>query len=438
MEKAWEILAGFWGFLAQMSPYLLLGFLVAGALSVLVKASWVERHLGGRGLWPVVKAALLGVPLPLCSCGVIPVSASLRRHGASRGATTAFLISTPQTGVDSIFVTFSLLGWVVAVFRPIFALVSGVVGGAVVTLAYGGPAGNGSRPGRGDDDRPVCHDACCAPGRGGRLWAGLKYAFYTLPGDIGKALLVGLVVAAGISAVIPEDYFSTALPPGIGQIAVLMAAGIPVYVCATASVPVAAALIHAGVTPGAAFAFLMTGPATNAATIATVWKVMGRRTALLYLLTVAVAALGGGLLLDQIVTPAAVRAAHHAHAQIVPGWAGSAAAAALLALLAVTLVGPRLRRRPAGEGEAGAKAPEPIRLRVTGMTCSHCADSVRRALLAVAGVRSATVNLAGGVATVQAGAPGPDLAELRRAITAVGYGSPCDEPAAGVDSRPEG
>jgi len=136
MEKIWEIFTSLWGVFSDMSPYLLLGFFVAGVLSVVLSSSWVERHLGGGGLGAVIKASALGVPLPLCSCGVIPVAASLRRHGAGKGATTAFLISTPQTGVDSIMVTLSLLGWVYAIFRPLLALVSGFIGGLLVNLRW--------------------------------------------------------------------------------------------------------------------------------------------------------------------------------------------------------------------------------------------------------------------------------------------------------------
>ncbi|TFG86391.1 MAG: hypothetical protein E4H18_04430, partial [Hyphomicrobiales bacterium] len=132
LERILAIPGDFWSVLGQMSPYLLLGFAVAGVLSLLISARTVERHLGGAGFWPVFKAALFGVPLPLCSCGVIPVGASLHRKGASRGATVAFLISTPQTGVDSIMVTFSLLGLTFAVFRPVAALISGLFGGLLV------------------------------------------------------------------------------------------------------------------------------------------------------------------------------------------------------------------------------------------------------------------------------------------------------------------
>jgi len=154
-EIVTQIPGQFWAVLLEMAPYLLFGFLVAGVLSVIISPVFVERHLGGRGFWPVIKAAALGVPLPLCSCGVIPVSASLRRHGASRGATTAFLISTPQDGVDSIAVTFGMLGWVFAVFRPIAALVSGLIGGTIVSAVDHDA----------DDAEPPAPTprACCAP-----------------------------------------------------------------------------------------------------------------------------------------------------------------------------------------------------------------------------------------------------------------------------------
>ena len=133
----WVLPSAIWVTLCEMAPYLLFGFLVAGLLSVLISPEIVERHLGGRGMWPVIKASLLGVPLPLCSCGVIPVAASLRRHGASRGATTAFLLSTPQTGVDSIVVTYSLMGGLFALVRPLAAFITGLAGGWLVDALAG-------------------------------------------------------------------------------------------------------------------------------------------------------------------------------------------------------------------------------------------------------------------------------------------------------------
>jgi len=292
LEFVKNLLAGFWMTLSEMSPYLLFGFFVAGLLSIIVSRLWVQRHLGGRGPWPLVKASIFGVPLPLCSCGVIPVAMSLHKHGASKGSTISFLLSTPQTGVDSIFVTFSLLGPLFAIFRPIAAFATGVIGGGFVSLFDRTTTVN---------KQDVCTDDCCSPDKRTRFIGGFKFAFVTLPRDIGPAMLVGLVIAALISALVPDDFFADRfiMHPFLAML-IMMVIGIPVYVCATASVPIAAVLIMKGLNPGAALVFLMTGPATNAASFTTIWKVLGRRTAIIYLLTVAGCALAAGLILDYL------------------------------------------------------------------------------------------------------------------------------------------
>ena len=326
METLRHIAVEFWAVFAEMSPYLLFGFFVAGLLSMLVSRRMVERHLGGSGLLPLFKAAIFGVPLPLCSCGVIPVSMSLHKQGASKGATIAFLLSTPQTGVDSILVTYSLLGPVFAIFRPLVALVTGVLGGLLVNV-FGPPD-------------TVNADTSDTPTNGvangtwrKKLLDGMDYAFVTLPRDIGKPLLLGLAIAAIISALVPDDFFMDKLGRGPGVMLVMMAVGIPIYVCASASVPVAAALIVKGLSPGAALVFLMTGPATNAAGLATIWNALGRRTAILYLLTVAGCALGAGLLLDALVYNTTIEVITHAH-EMIPPVVQTLAAFVLLALLA--------------------------------------------------------------------------------------------------------
>ena len=288
-----SIVTDFWATTAEMSPYLLFGFFVAGILSVFVSQRVVERHLGGKGIWPLVKASLFGVPLPLCSCGVIPVSMSLHKHGASRGAVISFLLSTPQTGADSILVTLSLLGPLFAIFRPLVAFVTGIIGGTLVNVF------DKSREDK-DQGSQECTEQCCSGSQNKKIIRGLKYGFITLPGDIGKAMLAGLIIAAVISALVPDDYFAEKLGTGLFAMVVMMFLGIPVYVCATASVPVAAALILKGLTPGAALVFLMTGPATNAASFVTIWKTLGSRTAIAYLVTVAGCALLSGILFDYI------------------------------------------------------------------------------------------------------------------------------------------
>jgi uncharacterized membrane protein YraQ (UPF0718 family) len=321
-----HVLFEFWRTVSEMSPYLLFGFLVAGILSVLVSQRFVERHLGGRGLWPLIKASLFGVPLPLCSCGVIPVSMSLHKHGASKGSTIAFLLSTPQTGVDSIFVTLSLLGPVIAVFRPVAAFITGIFGGVLVDTLGRGPEDRNSAPKK-------CTDECCGGANNRKISRGLKYGFVTLPRDIGKAMLLGLVIAAVISAFVPDDFFAEKLPArGIGAMIIMMLLGIPVYVCATASVPVAAALIAKGVTPGVALVFLVTGPATNAAAFTTIWKILGGRTAIIYICTVALCALAAGLLLDTAFPSLATSLHSHLH-QMQHSILASISAIVLLAIL---------------------------------------------------------------------------------------------------------
>jgi len=446
-----------WRVLGQMAPWLLFGFLVAGALSVLVSPAWLERHLGARKRGAVLKAALFGVPLPLCSCGVIPVAASLRRHGAGRPATTSFLLSTPQTGVDSIVVTWSLLGPVYAVFRPLAALVSGIAGGWLVRAVDGegrASAGDGA-PGEksegapggavpGEEGRGTAPGACGENGCGcsspadaaagadagdtgagggfrGGLARALRYGLIVLPRDIAVALLVGVAIAGLLAALLPADALAPYLGGGALSILALMAMGVPVYVCATASVPIAAGLIHLGVSPGAALAFLIAGPATNAATFTTVWRVLGRRTAVSYLATVAVSAIGWGLLLDELL-PAAMASfpglAHHHHESATVAWLDQTSAVALLLLLAVSFA---ITRRAAGREAAmtGADAAGGVTLSVEGMTCSHCVENVRRALLAVPGVREARVDRSGGRALVT----GRDLdaARLAAAVRDAGY-----------------
>ena len=407
MEFIQDILLQTWETLREMSPFLLFGFLIAGILYVFIKPELIERHLGGKGTSQVVKASVLGVPLPLCSCGVIPVAASLRRHGAGKGATTSFLISTPQTGVDSIMVTLSLLGPVFAIFRPLFAFISGVFGGTIVNALD-------REDGSTAHDHPVCTD-CDADGghRSAGFSGAMKYGFHTLPRDINRALIIGIILAGLIGALVPDDYFASILGGGIIAMLVMMAVGIPIYVCATASVPIAAALIAKGVSPGAALVFLMTGPATNAATIMTISKVMGRRTAVIYLATVAVSAIAGGLLLDAIYQAGSFQGAME-HPWMLPGWLKSVSAV----MVAGVIVG-SFFRIPKKQPEIADDEENRIKLSIEGMTCEHCVNSVTRALKESRGVNTALVDLKKGEAIVTGGEI--DVALLREAVESLGY-----------------
>ncbi len=422
---AWES----WLVLGQMAPYLLFGFLMAGVLSVCIAPELVERHLGGSGYGPVVKAALFGIPLVVCSCGVIPVVASVRRHGASRAASASFLLSTPQTGVDSIAITYALLGTVVAVVRPILALVTGLLGGLLIWWfgeAESAASGHGA-----DADR--CHEACCV-GKGKQsVWRrALVFGFVVLPRDIGFALLVGVLIAGMMGALVPHDAWHRYLGGGVFSIMAMMALGIPLYVCASASVPIAAGLIHMGASPGAALAFLISGPASNAATIAMVWRLLGRRATFLYLVTVFISAVGGGLILDWFMPtiPAALpSAAAHVHDTMGQPLMGVGAFSALsaMALALVVACAYAVGRQDdasqqASGDESSAKHAGPLERRdliVKGMTCGHCATAVSRALQECPGVASAQVDLPTGRAIVS----GRDLdtSQLLDAVSQSGY-----------------
>lgn len=414
-----------WTTAGQMAPWLLVGFLAAGILHAFIPERLVRRHLGGSGLLPVLKASLAGVPLPLCSCGVIPVAAQMRRSGASRASCVSFLISTPQTGVDSIAVTWSLLGPVFALFRPAVAFASGVVGGLLVSRAVAEtpPAGDA---GTGEE----------APEeRGSPLARALRHAFVTLPADLSRSLVAGILIAGAIGALLPPDALAGRLGQGILPMLAMMALGIPLYVCATGSVPIAAALVARGLSPGAALVFLVTGPATNAAAIAIVHRTMGRATAAIYVATVAATGLASGLLLDTLFTLPGIPAPHcDAGCALAPWESGSAL------LLAALLLFPLLRRGgtdgcadPAcrcgareGEGtgtpEAGGAGatPRTETYAVRGMRCSHCANAVTRALSSLAGVVSVEVDLAAASARVTGPA---DPAACRATIRELGYGT---------------
>lgn len=427
-----DIVVASWAVLTEMAPYLLLGFFFAGVLSVLISAEWVERHLGGRGIGQVFKASLFGVPLPLCSCGVLPVAAGLRRQGASRGATTAFLLSTPQTGVDSIAVTYALLGPFLAVVRPLAALVTGVLGGGLVH-GFSERGASDTTP----EATPAPASACALEGccddepshRHGAMDA-LRYGFVTLPRDIGKALLVGVALSGVITALIAPDTLSRVLGGGIVPLLAAMAIGIPLYVCATASTPIAASLIVAGLSPGAALVFLITGPATNTAAITTLWKVIGRRSTIIYLVTVAVAALATGLAVDAVigsgfvpstaivpVLEGAVTGHEHHGSGGFGWWLGRISAVALLLMVANALWGPRRERRE--EEAVGDRDGNVVTLEVKGMRCHGCVESVTRALAGIGGVSGVDVRLEEGTATVRG--EGFSTEQLAEAVSSLGF-----------------
>ena len=273
-----EYLNAFGAMLNGMSPYLLLGFFIAGVLHAFVPSAIYSRYLAGTGLRSVATAAAFGIPLPLCSCGVLPIATGLRRNGAGKGATAAFLISTPQTGIDSILATYALMGPVFAIARPLAATLTGLVGGVVVAAVGGDDASTSAA----DDSPPTS--------RG--LKAILWQAYRRLLGSVVKPLAVGLAISALVTVLVPDGFFAEAFG-GRDWLAmpVMAIVGFPMYVCSTASIPIAASLILKGVSPGAAFFFLMVVPAMNAMSITTVASLIGRKAAVAYVVTIIVGAI---------------------------------------------------------------------------------------------------------------------------------------------------
>ncbi len=278
----------------EAAPWVVLGLLVAGLIKAGLPMAGLAARLQGRGLAAVGGAALLGAPLPLCSCGVLPAAFGLRRAGASKGATTSFLISTPETGVDSVLLSYVLLGPVFAVVRPVVAVASAIFTGLAVAVAIRDEAAPFSAP------QPA--EGCCcgemAEERTG-LIAGLRYAFADLWDDIALWLAGGLLAAAVVVTVAPPDVLA-AWAQGPLAMLVVLAVSVPMYVCASASTPLALALLHAGVSPGTALVFLLAGPATNLAGLALVRRELGGATMAIYLAGVVLTSLAAGLALDAI------------------------------------------------------------------------------------------------------------------------------------------
>lgn len=389
IEYLWHSFAAI---LNQMSPYILLGFLIAGLLHVFIDPRTMSRHLSGRGWRPVVKAALLGIPLPLCSCGVLPTAVSLRRQGASKAAATSFLIATPQTGVDSIAATYSLLGLPFAVIRPVAALVGAVVGGGAVALLdrTGQEAGEVlGREAREDYSRLSF---------GRKLLASVRYGLVDMVGSVGKWLVIGLAVAALITVFVPDSFFvSLSSHPLLAMLAVV-AVAIPMYVCATGSIPIALSLILKGLSPGIAFVMLMAGPAANFASVIILGKTQGRRATAIYIGSVVATAILFGLVIDLLLpaswfVPAGVQAAASCHVEY--GVFDTLCSVILSCLLVYTLVIRRHNHKHNKHQEMKKT------YHVKGMACNHCRATVEKQISALPGVTSVSVDLASGTATVE-------------------------------------
>ncbi len=396
--------------LNEMSPYILLGFLIAGLLHAFVSRETFARHLSGNSLGTVVKAALIGVPLPLCSCGVLPTAIAMRRNGASRAASSAFLISTPQTGVDSIAATWSLLGPAFAILRPVAALVTAVFGGVAVGTTE-----------RGEAESDACYVAADAAEERpntfvGKIVASLRYGFVDLVSSIGLWLTIGLIIAALITVYVPADFFSILGNKPIVSMIIALIVAVPMYVCATGSIPIALSLILKGLSPGTAFVLLMAGPAANFASFTLISREMGKRAATVYLGSIIIGAMAMGLAIDYLMPSHWFAIGHDSAMHGACHHEFSTFSTICSAILAGLLIFSLIRRfyNPKTNTHT-AMTQEYI---ITGMNCPHCQSAVRKAIAAVDGVDTVEVDLHAGLATVDGSV---DHAAVIEAVHAAGF-----------------
>jgi hypothetical protein len=354
IELLLTILQESWLMLNESAGYCLFGIFMAGLLRAFMPDDFVLKHLGKNNITSVIKASLIGVPMPICSCGVMPVAMGLRKQGAGKGPTTAFLISTPESGIDSIAVTWALLDPIMTVVRPLAAFMTATVAGILVNFVP-------EHQQKGAVPEPACSCCCEAEGAqdGGhthacnhshslleRMRSGLAFAFGGLLADMGPSLLFGILIAGMISALVPPGFIEQNLGGGIRPMLVMLLVGIPLYVCATASTPIVAALALKGLSPGAALVFLLAGPATNAATILLVAKILGKRIAAVYVAVIASVALLLGLAVNFLYSMASlsitgwISAEHHEGGGFFP-----AAFSAILLVLILRAKFPAIRKK---------------------------------------------------------------------------------------------
>ncbi|TLX72643.1 heavy metal-associated domain-containing protein [Labilibacter sediminis] len=426
--------------LNAMSPYLLLGFFFAGVLKVWFPQKWIDRYMGKSNVRSAINTALIGIPLPLCSCGVIPTGISFYKNGASKGSSVSFLISTPQTGVDSVLVTYSLLGLPFALIRVVVALVTGVIGGVFTNLT-----------GKNDENVTTKNPepSCCSssPSTSSKsITRVLKYGFHEFLMDIAKWLIIGILIAAGLSAVIPDDFFSLYLDNELLSMLTILLASVPLYLCATASVPIAAVLMMKGLSPGAALILLMAGPATNAATITIIKKIFGSKTLFSYLISIIGGAIVFGLAINHFLPAQWFQMIdsshlHHQH-ELLPQWFKILSSVILVSLIIYGYIKKHLDLKKTKSQPTiktvlanNTNLQQPLSFsatqfsfagilkteafKVEGMTCSHCKASVETNLKKLDGIN--TVNANPALNKVEVSGSEINQIKIEEVINSLGY-----------------
>ena len=385
------ILKSVWFLLLEMSPYLLLGFFIAGVLNLIIPKEKIYKHLSGNKLSSIIKASLFGVPLPLCSCGVIPVAAYLRKEGAGKGSTVSFLSSTPTTGVDSILATYSLLGPLFAVIRPVAAFFAGILSGSFAGVLEKKQNNEKIMFSEGNS----CIMCDIEESHSHNFFEKIKYifqyGFIELIDDAGKWILIGVIAGGIIGFLIPADFIEQYLSNPWLAYPIMLLISIPMYICATGSIPIAAALIIKGMTPGAGLIFLIAGPATNTATLAFVSGKLGKRILFIYLFSITIAALLFGLIVDHIwkISGEDINLITGSM-KMLPIWFKIFSAILLSGLMIRAILKNLINK-------FFNKNKEIIDMKgnykVQDMTCQHCVNTIENALKPIQGVEKINISL---------------------------------------------
>ena len=389
----------------EIAPYLILGFIVSGLLYMFTSKEMITKNVGTPGFMSVLKASILGVPMPLCSCGVIPVSTSMYKRGATKGATLSFLISTPQTGVDSILLTLNQMGPQFAIIRPIVALITGVIGGMFGDLISDNDYKSTANVKHKHEPK--------------NLLDGLKYSFITLPQDVIKPLIKGIIISGFISILLPNDFFASYNLTGITAMIIIAIASVPIYVCATASVPIAMMLISKGLEPGAAFVFLMAGPATNAATISVIINSLGKKIVYVYISVIFISSIIFGLLINAFLDPNSLPMnMHHGHSHnIIWNIFSQLSVSGMIIITGYTLFSQF--KGQSKNDVSNLNQSVDLSIIIKGMTCNHCKETATEAINSCHGVEDASIDLESGEALING--TNLDEKEIIKSINSVGF-----------------
>ena len=401
----------------SMSPYLLLGFFLAGMMHAFIPSSLYHKYLSKNSFKSVVNAAMLGIPLPLCSCGVIPTGMSLHKEGASNGAVVSFLIATPQTGVDSILATYSLMGLPFAIIRPIAALFTALLGGTFANCL--------NLPVVNTNVSATCScSACSTSGEHEKtsVWKkflfGLQYAFVDMMQDIGRWLVLGLLIAGLITVYVPDTFFELFKDNSLASIFLVLLCAIPMYLCSTGSIPIAVALMMKGFSPGTALVLLMAGPAVNMASILVVNKVLGRKTMLVYIASIVCGAILFALGIDTF-APDLFRSSLSATGVCTHGMVSTFnwICSGVLCLLLLNALVRRYLIKNEKPVEVAA-AENVLVVYVEGMSCNHCRANVEKVISGIEGAEQVEVDLPTGRAVVHGQV---SKEAVRNAVESIGF-----------------